>query len=107
MKKTAYHPLRKLAVGGNPNQAQKAGTPYAPPLTDYLMEHDINPVAFQAFTKKVNGEVVTPFDPQYSTGRMESDLAFNKFPLFLVYCTCSADVVETIKFCNQQKLPVC
>jgi FAD/FMN-containing dehydrogenase len=107
MKKIAYHPLRKLASGGNPNRPKKVSNAYAPPLTAYLEAHGIDPVAFQAFTANMNGEVVTPFDPQYNIGRMESDLAFNKFPLFLIYCTCSADVVETIKFCNHQKLEVC
>lgn len=107
MKKTAYHPLRKLAAGGNPNRPQKAATPYTPPLTAYLEGHGIDLAAFQALTAKLNGEIVTPFDPHYSSGRMESDNAFNKFPLFIIYCTCSADVVESVKFCSEQKLPLC
>jgi len=65
MKKTAHHPLRTLASGRNPNRPGKVGNAYAPPLTAYLEVHDIDPVALQAFTAKVNGEVVTPFDPPY------------------------------------------
>ncbi len=107
MKKTAYHPLRKLAVGGNPNSPRRGGIRSTPPLTAYLEEHGIDPAAFEALKKQLTGEIVTPFDAQYGTGRMESDLAFNKFPLFIIYCTGSADVVDSIKFCRQQKIAVC
>ena len=107
MKKTAFHPLRKLALAGNPNRPLLGAKAYTPPLTAYLEEHGISPAAFQALTKKLNGQVVTPFDPPYASGRMDSDNAFNRYPLMIVYCTGSADVVETVKFCNDQKLVVC
>lgn len=107
MKKTAYHPLRKLAAAGNPNRPALAGSAGTPPLTAYLEQHGIRPAAFLALQKQLSGNIVTPFDPQYSAGRMESDQAFNKFPLLIVYCAGSADVVDAIKFCNEQKLQIC
>ncbi|MTW09741.1 FAD-binding protein [Pseudoduganella eburnea] len=107
MKKTAFHPLRKLALAGNPNRPLLGAKTYTPPLIAYLEEHGISPAAFQALTKKLNGQVVTPFDPPYASGRMDSDNAFNRYPLMIVYCTGSADVVEAVKFCSEQNLAVC
>lgn len=107
MKKTAFHPLRKLALAGNPNRPLTGAKPYLPPLTAYLEEHGISPAAFAALTKKLNGQIVTPFDPQYASDRMDSDNAFNRYPLMIVYCSGSADVVQTVKFCNEQKLEIC
>jgi FAD/FMN-containing dehydrogenase len=106
-KRTPYHPLRKLMFAGNPNKMKKATDTYLPPLTEYLKDHGINPDAYFSFIKKVSCKVVTPFSCEYETARKESDNSFDKYPLFIAYCTCSADVVECVKFCTEQNIPIC
>jgi hypothetical protein len=104
----AYHPLRHLIVNGNPNKLKKDPVSlYTPPLNQYLEDHHIDPAKFAAFIQTINGSVITPFDNGYNEGRLESDNAFSKYPLFIVYCTCSADAVEAVNFCKDNNLPVC
>ena len=108
MKKTrAYHPLRKLMLSGNPNRINNPLQQVVSPLIEYLTDHKINPDAFNTLVQNLIGQVVTPFDNGYNNGRMESDNAFNKYPLFIIYCTGSADVSIAVKFCRQEKLPIC
>lgn len=106
MKKTIYHPLRKLMSGINANKPQRNLSAYTAPLNEYLTDHHIDPDLYQAFTGIINGQIVTPFDAAYNAGRMESDNAFSKYPLFIVYCNTGADVAETVRFCNQQNIPM-
>ncbi|PZR03255.1 MAG: hypothetical protein DI539_26475 [Flavobacterium psychrophilum] len=108
MKKTrAYHPLRKLMLSGNPNRINNPLQQVVSPLIEYLTDHKINPDAFNNLVQNLIGQVVTPFDNGYNAGRMESDNAFNKYPLFIIYCTGSADVSIAVKFCRQEKLAIC
>ncbi|KOY84307.1 hypothetical protein AD998_21725 [bacterium 336/3] len=108
MKKVrAYHPLRQLMMGGNPNKANKPKNKNVAPLVEYLVSHKIDPETFNQLVQNINGQVVTPFDASYNTGRLESDNAFNKYPLFIIYCNCSADVSIAVKFCRSENLPIC
>lgn len=104
--RSAYHPLRQLIIKGNPNRNEVNDDAYKPPLTQYLEVHNIDPEAYNAFIKKVNCEIITPFNSQFDIARMQSDNAYNKYPLLVVYCTCTADVVESIKFCDLQNIAV-
>ncbi len=107
MKKTkAYHPLRRLMINGNPNRIKKEKIVDSP-LEEYLLNHQISPEAYKKFTTKVLGDVVTPFSCNYDDARKESDNAYNKYPLLITYCESTADVIETIKFCQDQKVEIC
>lgn len=106
-KRLAHHPLRQLIVGGNPNRFKKPCREDHPPREDYLKLHQIDPKAYWALVKSVQGTVVTPFSCGYDTARQESDPAFDKYPLMVVYCESVADVVLTIRFCRDQHVPLC
>ena len=104
----AYHPLRQLAVGGNPNRRVIPGTWGKHPILDqYLEWRGVLPVVYEQFVRSLNCKVVTPFSRGYQKGRAENDPAYNKFPLFIVYCQSVADVVKTVNFCRTQNLQVC
>lgn len=105
--KPLYHPLRRLAIAGNPNRVSKNIVVSHPPLDQYLLENAILPKLYHQFVKLLKGAVVTPFNSAYRKDRHEYDPAYSKFPLFIVYCEGVADVVNTIKFCRTQNLPVC
>ncbi|MFN5983018.1 MAG: FAD-dependent oxidoreductase [Fluviicola sp.] len=107
MNRKTYHPLRKLVISGNPNKKRNKDTEYTPPLEQYLKDHNIESEQYKTFVSKVNCQIITPFDADYENARKESDNAFNKYPLLVAYCTCSADVVESIKFCNNQNIEIC
>lgn len=105
--RSGYHPLRQLIIGGNPNSSQKHLNAYPPPLKKYLEDHGVNYKAYQEFTKTIQGQIVTPFSSEYAQARKESDNAFDKYPLLVVYCENSADVVHTIKFCRSENIQIC
>lgn len=102
-----FHPLRKLLIGGNPNRRQIRLHQYHTPLQEYLRAHGIDEKAFQLFSQSVQGNIVTPFSCDYDTARQESDNAFDKYPLLVVYCENVADVVLSVKFCRAQKIQIC
>jgi len=106
-KRSVYHPLRKLLINGNPNELKKIKNAYTTPLEEYLKNHGINPDSYNDFLKRIICKIVTPFSCEYTTARNESDNAFDKYPLLIAYCKCTADVVECVKFCNQQHIPIC
>ena len=106
-KRTVYHPLRQLAVGGNPNRDSKNDYPKNPPFDDYLKAHKIDPETFHQFKKSLNCEIVTPFSSKYEQARQENDPAYDKFPLFVVYCQGVADVVKTVRLCRGQGIKIC
>ena len=103
----AYHPLRKLMIGGNPNRRNKPEDAFTTPLEAYLRQHGIDANAYREFTNSVQGAVVSPFSGEYETARREADNAFDRYPMFVVYCENVADVVLTMKFCRNQGVPVC
>ncbi|NIE63184.1 FAD-binding oxidoreductase [Burkholderia sp. Ax-1719] len=103
---TAFHPLRKLINGGNPNSLTPNQDVVDPPLEAWLRQHEVSYPAFLAYQASLLSDVVTPFSGRYDTARQESDNAFNKYPLFVTYCTNVADVVSTIQFARSQHLSV-
>jgi hypothetical protein len=94
-------------IGGNPNRLKKDSNLYTPPLVEYLNQHNIEENAYLEFIEAVQGKVVSPFSSEYETSRKESDNAFDKYPLLVVYCENVADVVLSIKFCRAQKIEIC
>ena len=53
---------------------------------------------------KLQGAVVLPSDPPYAASRQLSNLAFQSFPLLIVYCEVFQDVWECLQFASQQGL---
>ncbi|WP_348945215.1 FAD-binding oxidoreductase [Chitinibacter sp. FCG-7] len=105
-KHVAFHPLRKLLNSGNPNRVTRNPS-VTPPLEEYFKQHHVDYAAFLAYQASLTSEVVTPFSDRYQQARAESDNAFDKYPLFVVYCTNVADVLASIQFAQAQSLQVC
>jgi len=105
-KRTAYHPLRQLQIAGNPNRTTTEGD-VTPPLDRYLREHGVDPAEFRRFRQQLGGCCVTPFSSDYAQARREADNAYDKYPLMVVYCSNTADVVSAIQFCKSQGVKVC
>lgn len=101
-KRTVYHPLRQLTIAGNPNAIKDPEMTYEVPLDNYLIQNNIIPEDYHAFVKSLNCKVITPFNSAYKQARKENDPAYNRFPLFVVYCQGIADVIKTVQFCNSQ-----
>lgn len=106
-RRRAYHPLRKLLIGGNPNRRKQLEQKDSTPFEDWLGQHHIDVKAYNAFAAAVQGNVVSPFSCNYDTARQESDSAYDRYPLFVVYCESVADVVLTVKFCRDQNIDIC
>lgn len=106
-KRTAYHPLRQLIVKGNPNRLRNSEEQFTPPLMEYLKAHKIDYEAYSSLLQNVKGKIVSPFNSEYEYARKESDIAFDKYPLLISYCASVADVVESVKFCNEQNISIC
>ena len=106
-KRKTYHPLRRLANGENPNKIKTTDVERNPPLDDYLKAHHIDPDTFHQYKNSLNCEIVTPFSSKYHEARKENDPAYDKFPLFVVYCQGVADVVKTVRLCRGQGIPIC
>lgn len=106
-KNKLYHPLRQLQIGGNPNKKIIPVTGKHPLIDAYLEQHGVFPPAYHAFVKSLNCQVVTPFKRGYQKGRKENDPAYNKFPLFIVYCQGVSDVVKTVNFCRINGIKLC
>lgn len=107
-RRTAYHPLRPLSNAGNPNASgPSVEVARESPLAEYLERHGITPDAFVRFTVGLRGEVVTPFSGEYASARQQADLAYDRYPLMVVYCADTADVVDTVSFARRHRLAVC
>ncbi|MBI5258916.1 MAG: FAD-binding oxidoreductase [Burkholderiales bacterium] len=52
----------------------------------------------------IQGEVVLPSDPSYAASRQQQNLAFQYFPLLIVYCEVFSDVYQCLKFAHEHKL---
>lgn len=52
----------------------------------------------------LQGEVVLPSDPSYAASRQQQNLAFQYFPLLIVYCEVFNDVYQCLRFAHAHKL---
>lgn len=55
---------------------------------------------------KLTGRIVVPGDPQYDTSRMEFNTFFNKFPLVIVFCQETQDVINAIRWARFWDVPI-
>ena len=77
-------------------------------LAAFLRSHGVDATAFDAFVASLpQGSVVTPFSPSYDASRRESNPAFLKFPLIVVYCQTTLDVVRCVTFATGQRIGLC
>ncbi|MFT5777389.1 MAG: FAD/FMN-containing dehydrogenase [Crocinitomicaceae bacterium] len=106
-KRQAHHPLRHLMVDGNGNKKRNSSFVTTAPLSAYLVSHTIDPDEYDAFLKRLNCEVITPFSGNYHSVRRESINSHNKYPLMIAKVRSTTDVVETINFCRQQNIQIC
>jgi len=51
------------------------------------------------------GNVVLPNDPAYDHDRQEANPAFQAYPLAIIYCACENDVVVSLEFAAETRLP--
>jgi len=58
----------------------------------------------RALQGKLQGTVVLPGDPAYAASRQLSNLAFQSFPLLIVYCEVFQDVWECLQFASRHSL---
>jgi FAD/FMN-containing dehydrogenase len=109
--KLAYHPLRKRALTGNPNAARSKVKTFSdhenPFVVQFLQANHIDPDQFARFQKQVPTIVTPLMSGSYDNDRKEADNAFNHFPLMIVKCGSTLDVINTIRFAREQKLRVC
>jgi len=62
------------------------------------------PAQVRALQGRLQGTVVLPADAGYASSRQLSNLAFQSFPLLLVYCEVFQDVYECLRFAHQHAL---
>lgn len=106
--RTAYHPLRPVQGVGNPNSLSAVVEVVdGSPLAAYLERAGIPFSDFETFSDGLRGEVVTPFSSEYASARAQSDLAYDRYPLLVVYCADTADVVASIDFASSHSVAIC
>ncbi|MDE1950618.1 MAG: FAD-binding oxidoreductase [Burkholderiales bacterium] len=63
-----------------------------------------SPKDVRALQGRIEGEVVLPADAGYAAARQLSNLAFQSFPLLIVYCETFQDVHECLRFAHRHAL---
>lgn len=56
-------------------------------------------------TEGLTGQIILPNSPEYNQARKNYNGRFDKFPLILVYCENSQDVINAIRWVRQQDIP--
>ncbi|MED4749792.1 FAD-binding oxidoreductase [Brevibacillus choshinensis] len=54
---------------------------------------------------QLTGRIVTPDDPDYELARTNNNLSFPKFPKILVFCRNVGDVVNALKWVQENRVP--
>lgn len=54
---------------------------------------------------QLTGRIVTPDDPDYDLARTNNNLSFPKFPKILVFCRNVGDVVNALKWVQENRVP--
>ena len=77
-------------------------------LAAFLTSHGVDAAAFHAFVASLpEGSVVTPFSPGYDASRQEANPLFHKYPLIVVYCQTTLDVMRCVTFATGQRIGLC
>ncbi len=63
-------------------------------------------VAIQEFAAKISGQVILAKDQQYDEARKVYNAMINKRPAIIVKCNDVADVIQSVQFGRDSKLPV-
>lgn len=55
---------------------------------------------------KLTGRIVFPGDADYNRARAEYNRRFNKFPRVIVFCQCTKDIINAVKWARERKVPI-
>src|SRR5947209_4002879 len=68
--------------------------------------NDLKGSLLEEFASKISGQLIYPGDSGYDQARKVYNGMIDKFPSIIVKCMDAADVIHTVNFAGENKLPV-